>query len=145
MKLCIGDTPITAMNVVSYDVNTDDATVTAASMQAGVTAYAKGTKITGTGKAFKFASYGKLSANQEMPVPETINVVEIACLDYPMQMTIGFESMVGIDFATESVVAKVTVDGNSYPVSVKVENDKLTVVCGKTIDFQVFYGKDEYV
>lgn len=145
MKLCIGDTPITAMNVVSYDVNTDDATVTPASMQAGVTAYAKGTKITGTGKAFKFASYGTSKTNQPTPVPTDINVIEVASTVYPIQMKVELANMKSVDFSTPQTIGTVTVDGATYNITAVVADDKLTVSCQKTFDIQLFYGKDEYV
>lgn len=145
MKLCIGDTPITAMNVVNYDVNTDDATVTAASMQAGVTAYAKGTKITGTGKAFRFASYGTSKTNQSMPIPTSINVIEVASTVYPIQMKVELANMKSVDFSTLQTIGTVTVDGATYNITAVVIDDKLTVGCQKTFDIQLFYGKDEYV
>lgn len=145
MKLCIGDTPITAMNVVNYDVNTDDATVTAASMQAGVTAYARGTKITGTGKAFRFASYGKIATNTMTPIPGNINVIEIGCVSHPFQTSLDFDDIISLDFSTKQVMGNVLIDNVQYPITVSTEDNQLQIICAKNIDVQVFYGKDEYV
>lgn len=139
-----GNVPVKSMNVHSYEMDTNDATLRASDMQAGVTAYAKGKKIVGTGKAFSFAMYGKWNTNLPIDVPETINTVQIGSLDYSVRMVVGMNSMSALDFSTEINVAEVTIDNVVYPITVSVQNGMLTFACDKTINIQIFYGRDEY-
>lgn len=83
MKMIYNGTPIKSLNIKRYEMNTNDATLKASDMQVGVTAYAKGKKVTGTGKSFEFAYYGGFETNSINYVPNMINVIEIASVNYP--------------------------------------------------------------
>ena len=145
MKMFYGNIPVNSMKIKHYEMNTNSATVQPSDLQTGVTCFGRGKKITGTGKSFEFAQYGYLETNLSRTIPNNINVIEIASLTYPIQLNIALSDMKGIDFTKSQTVANVTVDGVSYPISVQVSNNKLTVSCDKTIKLQVFYGKDNYV
>lgn len=142
MKLMLGGTPVKKMMIHN---DTMDATMVASDMQAGVTAYANGQKITGTGKSFEFACYGKYTTNRTQYIPSNINVVEISSLEYPIQLVIALNDMKDVDFTVEQVVANVVVDNMVHEIKVKSVNNFLTISCDETINLQVFYGKDNYV
>jgi hypothetical protein len=117
----------------------------ASDLQAGKTAVARGQKIVGTGKSFEFAQYGYFETNFPMPVPSDINVIEIASVNNPIQLTTILSNMKNIDFTTETVVARAIIDGEFYDISVLYNQNMLSVLCEKDISLQVFYGKDNYV
>lgn len=142
MKLMLGGTPVKKMMIHN---DTMDATMVASDLQAGVTAYANGRKVTGTGKSFSFASYGMAFTNDILPVPNVINVIEIACLNYPIKLSVALNEMRNIDFAVENHIADVIIDGKTYPITVCVSNNILNITCDHTISLEVFFGKDEYV
>lgn len=142
MKMCLGNTPI---NFVNLGTDTDDATLVASDLQAGVTAYAKGRKVTGTGKSFSFAIYGTCKTNRLNVAPETINVIQIGSFQYPIKMTIPFKDMRIHDFSTAQQMAEVTIDGIIYPIIVSMQNGLLNITCDQTIDIELFYGRDEYI
>lgn len=144
MKMFYNGTPIKSLNIKHFEVSTNDCTMKASDLQAGVTGVAKGKKIVGTGKAFSFAMYGKWNTNLPIVVPETINTVQIGSLDYSVRMVVGMNSMSALDFSTEINVAEVTIDNVVYPITVSVQNGMLTFACDKTINIQIFYGRDEY-
>jgi hypothetical protein len=50
-----------------------------------------------------------------------------------------------LDFSTPQKIAEVTIDGTIYPLKVSVQNQMLVISCDRTIDVQLFYGKDNYV
>jgi hypothetical protein len=115
-------------------------------LQAGVIGYSKGQKIIGSGKAFSFASYGALVTNVGIPVnTDAINVIELASTEYPIQILVPLNSMKNLDFSTAQTVANVIIDGASYPITVVLSSNRITLGCTKTISLQAFYGKDEYV
>lgn len=145
MKMYYGNVPVNSMKVKHYDVSTNDATMIASDLQAGITAYARGQKIMGTGKCFEFAVYGKIKSNFPTPIPLSINVIEIASMDYPVQLSIALSDMKSTDFTTEQTIGNVIVGGTVYPVTVKAESNILTINCTETIWFQIFYGKDNYI
>ena len=144
MKLFLGSTPIKSLNIRKLDVDTNDATIVASDMQSGSIAYAKGQKVTGTGKAFAFASYGKQPTNFAIPVPGIINVIEISSLECPVQMLVALSEMKNVDFTTENTVANAVIDGVTYPITAQVTDGNLTLGCSQSINLQVFYGKDEH-
>ena len=82
MKMYYGDTPIKSLKIKHYEVSTHDATIKSSDLQTGITAYAKGKKVTGTGKSFEFASYGDWTTNLPFIIPTTINVVQVGSLNY---------------------------------------------------------------
>lgn len=142
MKLMLGGTPVKKMMIHN---DTMDATMVASDMQAGVTAYANGQKITGTGKSFSFAMYGSMFTNEPVIIPSTINIIEIASTSYPIQLKIELSKMKNVDFSTIQSAATVVVNGTQYDIAVNVVNGELNISCDQTIKIQVFYGKDEYV
>ncbi len=145
MKMFYGKTPVKSLNIKHYELSTNDATLKPSDMQSGVTAYAKGKKVTGTGKSFEFATYGKMKTNQVQYVPSSINVIEIASLEYPVQLSIALSDMENVDFSIEQIVGNIIVDNMGYELKVQAINNFLTVSCDKTVNLQVFYGKDNYV
>ena len=142
MKLMKGGTPIKKTMIHN---DTQDATMVASDLQAGVTCYAKGQKVTGTGKSFEFANYGSLKTNSKTYIPSIINVVELTSLEYPVKHTIQLYDMKNVDFSTTQQVGMVVVDNIEYPISVSVVSHMLTISCEKTFYLQVFYGKNNYI
>lgn len=145
MKMMYGNVPVTNLQIVKHDVSTDDATMFASDLQAGVTAYARGQKITGTGKAFSFASYGSMFTNESTIIPQNINIIEIASTNYPVQLKIELKNMKDVDFTVSQLAAVILVDGVSYDITVEVNNGELILACDQTLKLQVFFGKDDYV
>jgi hypothetical protein len=142
MKLMLGNTPVKKMMIHN---DTQDATVVASDLQAGVTCYAKGQKVTGTGKCFEFACYGIHETNLIDFVPTPINVVQVGSLDYPVRMTVALWDMHTLDFTIAQKIAEVFIGDVAYPITVSVQDGLLDVACEKTINIQIFYGKDNYV
>ena len=145
MKMYLGETPVKSLNIKHYELDTNSATMVASDLQAGVTAFAKGKKVTGTGKSFEFAYYGQVETNLPLYVPNNINVVEVASTIYPIKLIIALNNMENVDFTIEQIVGTVTIDGVEYNISVQALNNILTISCEKSISLQVFYGKDNYV
>lgn len=144
MKMFYGNTPVKSLNIKHYEVSTNDATMKASDLQAGITAYAKGKKVTGTGKSFEFANYGGLITNTARFVPNNINIIEVSSAYYPVKLTLQLYDMKYTDFSTRQNIAIVIIDGAEYNLSVSVESNILTIHCDKDIELQVFYGKDNY-
>lgn len=142
MKLMLGNTPVKKMMVHN---DTQDATMVASDLQAGVTAYAGGRKITGTGKCFSFASYGTMPTNFPIPIRSDINIIRVASSDYPIQMVIPLGNILNTDFSTIQTVANITINETIHPITIKVSSKMLTVGCNQNIKLELFYGKDEYV
>lgn len=145
MKMFYGNTPVNSLNVRHYEMDTNSATMIPSDLQAGVTAFAKGKKVTGTGKAFEFASYGTMETNKSKILPSTINVIEISSLTNPVQLIIALSDMKNVDFSSVQTVGNVIVDNISYPLNVQVVDNKLTILCDKSVFLEVFYGKDNYI
>lgn len=142
MKMYLGDVPVKALYT---HTDTDEGNITAPDMQSGMIAFAKGVKLTGTGKAFAFAFYGQISTNKALPVPSIINVIEVSSLTYPVKMNIALSSMKNINFSTIQKIGAVTINGTAYDITAQVSNNMLTVGCSKDISLEVFYGRDEHV
>lgn len=142
MKLYLGNTAVKALYI---HTDTDDANITAPDMQSGMTAYAKGVKLTGTGKCFRFATYGKTETNVATYVPNTINTVIISSTEYPIKMNMAVTDMKDANFSAAQKVGTVIVGGAEYAITAQVANDNLTLSCPQTISLQVFYGKDDHV
>ena len=145
MKMMYNGTHIKSLNVKHYEMDTNDCDMIASDLQAGKTAVARGKKITGTGKSFEFASYGRLETNLPVIIPSDINIIEIASINNPIQLTTILNDMKNLDFSIGSVVATVIIDGTSYDLVVQVNQNMLNILCEKDISLQVFYGKDNYV
>ena len=145
MKLMYGNVPVKSLNIHSYELNTNDCDMVASDLQAGKTAVARGQKIIGTGKCFEFASYGEFEANDEWSIPSDINVIQITCLSYPTQTLVDVRNTKNLDFSTEQTIGELVADNTEYPINVTVLDNILKIACGKTVTFQVFYGKDNYV
>lgn len=142
MKMYLGNVPVKGAKI---GTNTDDATFIASDLQAGKTGYSGGRKITGTGKCFSFATYGSIYTNIAWPIPSDINVIEIACMNYPIQLTLALNEMKNIDFSNAQTVANIIIDGVAEQITVVVQNNMMTIECAQKIQLQAFYGKDEYV
>lgn len=142
MKMYLGDVPVKALYT---HTDTDEGNITAPDMQSGMIAFAKGVKLTGTGKAFAFASYGQISTNKALPVPSIINVIEVSSLTYPVKTNIALSSMKNTNFSTIQKIGAVTINGTAYDITAQVSNNMLTVGCSKDISLEVFYGRDEHV
>lgn len=142
MKMYLGNTPLKNLKV---GTNTDDATLVASDLQSGVSAYARGQKVIGTGKCFSFATYGSIYTNIAWPIPSDINVIEIACMSYPVQLTLALNEMKNVDFSSTQTIANIIIDGVAEQISVVVNNNMMTIECAQRIQLQAFYGKDEYV
>lgn len=142
MKMYLGDVPVKALYT---HTDTDEGNITAPDMQSGMIAFAKGVKLTGTGKAFAFASYGQVSTNKAWPVPSIINVIEVSSLTYPVKTNIALSSMKNTNFSTIQKIGAVTINGTAYDITAQVSNNMLTVGCSKDISLEVFYGRDEHV
>lgn len=146
MKMMYNGIPIKSLNIKHFEVSTNDATLRESDMQAGITAYARGKKITGTGKAFSFALYGGCSSNATIPIPvENINTISISCTTYPVRMITPIEDLRFDDFSIAKTVAIMTADNIDYPIAVSVLNNMVTITCDKSTTLQVVLGKDEYV
>ena len=145
MKLYHGSTPIKSLNIHNYEMSTNDATMVESDLQAGVVGYARGRKLTGTGKAFEFANYGELTTNMNRFVPNNINVIEITSSYYPVKSTLELKYMKDVDFSTDQNVATVIIDNVEHDLVVSVKSNVLKISCDETVQLQVFYGKDNYV
>lgn len=145
MKMFYGNIPINSMRVIKHDVSTNDADVIASDLQAGKTCYARGKKITGTGKSFEFAQYGTTHLNFPIVIPNNINVIEFASAEYPLMMAFTMDETKNIDFTSEQTVAKVMIDNEEYIVTLAINNNIMTISCDKNISLDVFFGRDCYV
>lgn len=112
MPLCLGDIEIGSI----VGLETYDADITPENMQHGMTAYARGQKVIGTGKAFEFVQYGSMVVEEIIDTDGTIrhgilfnvdagaNIVFIAASDvgdaivqteYLVNMTEGATAKIG--------------------------------------------------
>lgn len=145
MKMIYGGTPVNSMKVRHYEVNTNGATTVPSAVQAGLTYFANGRQEVGTGKCFSFASYGGWMTNESNFIPMDINTVQIGSMDYPVRTTLSMTNSHLYDFTTPQNVGEVIVDGMAYPLTVSVQNGEFLVTCEKTINIELFIGKDEYI
>lgn len=144
MKMMYGNAPFKGLKVKSFGVDTNDCTMVASDLQAGVTAVARGKKITGTGKSFEFAQYGRISLNFPIVIPANINVIELASTEYPVRMLYSVNNIKDIDFSSKQDIAKIIIDNEEYTISLVINNNMMTISCDKSISLEVFYGKDNY-
>lgn len=142
MKMYIGSTKVDRLKL---HTDSDDATLKASDLQAGITAYAKGQKVTGSGKSFEFAMYGSMSSNITLPILSDINTIEISSTEYPLQQVLRFGEIRNTDFAEAKLIANATVDGSVCPITIKiVPQSYITVACSKSFSIELFLGKDNY-
>lgn len=146
MKIAIGNTPINSLYIHSYEMNTNDATLQASDLQSGITAYARGKKVTGSGKSFEFAFYGQLNSNASLVIPiDTINIVHISSLNYPVYSTVKLGDMKNLDFSISQTIGNLVSENSQSPVSVLVQNNEIFISCDVDTTFEIFFGKDNYV
>lgn len=145
MKMIYNGTPMKSLHVHHFEMNTNDCTMIPSDLQAGVTAFAKGKKVTGTGKCFEFANYGQLETNMGRYVPSMINIVGVSSLDYPVKLLIPLNEMKNKDFSSIQEIGSVTIDGVDYALTAQVSSNIFKINCEKTFFLEVFYGKDNYV
>lgn len=145
MKMMYGNVPVKSLNIHHFEMDTNDCDMVASDLQAGKTAVARGQKITGTGKCFEFAMYGAMQTNFPTPIPTGINIIEISCLDHPVQLLLPLGEMKNTNFSTSQLIGKIIVDGNEYDITASAEYNLLTITCPQTVWLEVFYGKDNYV
>jgi hypothetical protein len=145
MKMIYGGVPVNSLKVRHYEIDTNSATVQPSDLQAGVTCFARGQKVTGTGKSFEFANYGQYTTNSSKYVPTNINIVEVASSEYPIKLNMNLSLMKDTDFSQEQNIATVIIDGKEYDLVISVKSNIMKVVCDKTVQLQIFYGKDNYI
>lgn len=145
MKMFLGNTPMNSLNVNHFEMDTNDCDMVASDLQAGKTAVARGRKITGTGKCFSFASYGKWMTNVSDFIFSNINTVQVGSIDYPVRTILPIGETRNYDFSTPQNVAEVIIDGVAYPITASVQDGEFLVSCDETINIELFIGKDEYV
>ena len=146
MKMYYGNVPIKSLNSKSFETNTNDATVQASDMQAGLTGYARGQKITGTGKAFEFATYGKFNVNRAFPIPVAdINTIIVSSVDGAVKMTDEINNLRDFDFSTAQEIAKITLNSVEYPLTVQITSNGITFGCAQDTFIQAMIGKDNFI
>lgn len=142
MKLSIGDT---VLKSVMVHTDSDDATLVASALQSGLSGYAGGQKVVGTGKAFAFAFYGRVFSNDVIPIPiSDINTISIASDTNSIRMTDSIVNFREFDFSTAKSVAVVTVNSVDCDVTVQVSNNTVTFTCSQNVGLQIVLGKDDY-
>ena len=145
MKMMYGGVPIKSLNVKHYEVSTSDATAQSSDLQAGVTCYARGQKVTGTGKCFEFANYGSINTNLPLIIPNTINVIEITSTTHPVKSAFILSEVKNVDFTVPQIIGYVVADNLESPVTVTISSGMLTFSCDKSVTLEFFIGKDNYV
>lgn len=145
MKMMYNGTEIKSLNIKHYEMDTNSATVQPSDLQAGVTCFGRGKKITGTGKCFEFAFYGQMESNDSLIIPCEVNVVQVATVDYPMSSTTPITKTKNLDFTTPQTVGNVVINNVTCPVNITVQNNEISISCGEAVTFEVFFGKDNYV
>lgn len=142
MKMMFNGVPVKKYMVHN---DTQDATIVPSAMQAGLTAYANGKRVMGTGKSFEFARYGQIVTNESDYVPSDINIIHVCSLDYPVRLTIALNNMKNQNFSTPLEIGSIFVNNVFYPIFVSVSDNFITITCEQTTTLQVFYGKDNYI
>jgi hypothetical protein len=146
MKMIYGGVPVNSLKVRHYEISTNDATLRSSDLQAGVTAYAKGQKVTGTGKAFSFATYGDMPSNISIPIPVSeINTIVLSSVGNSIKMLQDIISLRSVDFSTAQEIATVTINGMDYPIKIQIMNNMFTIICEQMVVLQIMFGKDEYI
>ena len=146
MKMYLGGTPLKSMNIRHYEMDTNSATITPSDMQAGTTCFAKGQKLTGTGKAFEFATYGKFPVNSSVPIPTTdINTILVSSTDGAVKMVDGINNLRNLDFSTAQEIGKIILDGAEYSLTVQIINNRITFGCTQSVSVQAMIGKDNFI
>lgn len=146
MKMIYNGTPINSMKVKHYEMDTNSATVKPSDLQAGVTCFGKGKKITGTGKAFEFAMYGTLPVNSGIPIPTVdINTILISSTDGSVRMINEIDNLRDLDFSIAQEIAKITLNGTEQSLTVQIVNNRIIFGCSQNTFIQVMIGKDNFI
>lgn len=145
MKMMLGNTPIKSLNIHHFEMDTNSATVQPSDLQAGITCFARGQKVTGTGRCFEFANYGGLETNNSTYIPTGINVIEIASTQHPIKHYMTLTTMSEQDFSVPQTIGAVVISDVEYPITVQVTSNILNISCDQTVALQIFYAKDRYV
>ena len=144
MKMYLDGKSVNSLHIIKHDIDTNNCTMIPSDLQAGVTCFARGQKVTGTGKSFEFANYGQLTTNSSRYVPTNINVIQVTSIEYPIKLNMDFETIKGSDFANEQVIATVITDDGEYDLVATIQSNIMRITCDKTFRLQIFYGKDNY-
>ena len=146
MKMIYGGTPVNSMKVKHYEIDTNSATVQPSDMQAGVTCFARGEKITGTGKAFAFVFCGGIITNTPYSFPLCgVNTIIISSFSNPIKMDMSINDIRQNETISNLTIGTISIDGIDYPISVTVDDTGFIFYCEKTIEIQGFCGKDEHI
>ena len=146
MKLIYGGVPYNTTKVNHYEIDTNSATVQPSDMQAGVTCFARGEKVTGTGKAFEFATYGRFIANVGTPIPAIdINTIVVPSTEGFVKTNDEINNFRNLDYSVSQEIAKIILDGVEYPLTVKITNNRITFGCTQRVSIQAMIGKDNFI
>ena len=146
MKLYYGDIPITSIKVANYELSTNDCTATASDLQAGITCVSKGKKITGTGKCFEFATYGRFTTNVSTYIPyDSINTIVVSSTDGAVKMIDEISNLRNLDYSTAQEIAKIILDGVEYSLTVQIVNNQIMFGCAQDVSIQAMIGKDNFI
>lgn len=145
MKMIYNGTPVKSLNVHHFEQDTNSATVQPSDMQAGTTCFARGKKVTGTGKAFEFAMYGTWVTNLPIVIPTMVNVVQISSIVYPIRMRTPVHDTTNLDFSTPQTIAEANIENEIFPITVFIQDGMLFISCDLQIDIDFFIGKDRYI
>lgn len=146
MKMMYNGTQIKSLNIKHYEMDTNSCDMIASDLQSGKTAVARGKKITGTGKSFEFAWYGRMTSNDSFIIPtDAVNIVHVSSLGYPIHSVVQLSDMKTLDFNTPKIIGNLIVDNLHHPISVYIQNNEIFITCDVNTNFEVFFGKDNYV
>lgn len=146
MKLIYGGVPYNTTKVNHYEIDTNSATVQPSDLQAGVTCFARGERVVGTGKAFAFAFYGDIITNIPYSFPLCgVNTIIISSFSNPIKMNMSINDIRQNKTISNLAIGMISINGINYPISVTVDDTGFTFHCEEMIAIQGFCGKDEHI